>query len=181
MLFTIQIYENYFLIFLWFVVVQSPSHVWLFATPWTAACQAFLYLTISRSLPKFMSIALVMPSIHLILWYPLLLCPQSFPASGTFPMSQLFARRDWGQEEKGTIEDEMAGWHHRLDGREFKWTLGVGDGQGGLVCCDSWGCKELDTTERMNWTELNLHHMTKILEFQLQHLSFQQVFRVDFP
>ena len=62
--------------------------------------------------------------------------------------------RDWGQEEKGTTEDEMAGWHYRLDGHEFGWTLGVGDGQGGLVCCDSWGCKELDTTEWLNWTEL---------------------------
>ena len=60
------------------------------------------------------------------------------------------AGRNWGQEEKGTTEDEMAGWHHRLDGHEFEWTLGVGDGQGGLVCCDSWGCKELDTTERWN-------------------------------
>ena len=49
----------------------------------------------------------------------------------------------------------MAGWHHRLDGREFEWTLGVGDGQGGLACCDSWGRKELDTTEPLNWTELN--------------------------
>ena len=49
------------------------------------------------------------------------------------------ARRDWGQEEKGTTEDEMAGWHHRLDGREFEWTPAVGDGQGGLACCDSWG------------------------------------------
>jgi len=46
--------------------------------------------------------------------------------------------RDWGQEEKGTTEDEMAGWHHWLDGRESEWTLGVGDGQGGLACCDSW-------------------------------------------
>ena len=62
------------------------------------------------------------------------------------------AGRDWGQEEKGTTEDEMAGWHHWLDGREFEWTLGVGDGQGGLVCCDSWGRKESDTTERLNWT-----------------------------
>ena len=52
------------------------------------------------------------------------------------------AGRDWGQEEKGTTEDEMAGWHQRLDGREFEWTLGVGDGQGGLVCCSSWGSKE---------------------------------------
>ena len=61
------------------------------------------------------------------------------------------AGRDWGQEEKGMTEDEMAGWHHRLEGREFEWTPGVGDGQGGLVCCNSWGCKELDTTERLNW------------------------------
>ena len=66
------------------------------------------------------------------------------------------AGRDWGQEEKGTTEDEMAGWHHGLGGREFEWTLGVGDGQGGLACCNSWGCKELDTTERLNWTELNV-------------------------
>jgi len=65
------------------------------------------------------------------------------------------AERDWGKEEKGTTEDEMAGWHHRLDGHEFEWTLGVGDGQGGLVCCDSWGCKESDMTEWLNWTELN--------------------------
>ena len=63
------------------------------------------------------------------------------------------AGRDWGQEEKGMTEDEMAGWHHWLDGRESEWTLGVGDGQGGLACCDSWGRKELDTTERLNWTE----------------------------
>ena len=66
------------------------------------------------------------------------------------------AGRDCGQEEKGTTEDEMAGWHHRLNGHEFEWTPGVGDGQGGLVCCDSWGPKELDTTERLNWTELNI-------------------------
>ena len=59
----------------------------------------------------------------------------------------------WGQKEKGTTEDEMAGWHHRLDGHEFEWTLGVGDGQGGLTCCDSWGHKESDTTEWLNWTE----------------------------
>ena len=66
---------------------------------------------------------------------------------------------DWGQEEKGTTEDEVAGWHHRLDGLEFEWTLGVGDGQGGLACCHSWGRKESGTTEGLNRTELNLHHM----------------------
>ena len=66
------------------------------------------------------------------------------------------AGRDWGQEEKGTTEDEMAGWHHWLYGGESEWTLGVCDGQGGLACCDSWGCKESDTTEWLNWTELNV-------------------------
>ena len=64
------------------------------------------------------------------------------------------AGRDWGQEEKGITEDEMAGWHPWLDRRESEWTPGVGDGQGGLACCDSWGHKESDTTERLNWTEL---------------------------
>ena len=61
------------------------------------------------------------------------------------------AGRDWGQEEKWTTEDEMAGWHHGLDGRESGWTPGVGDGQGGLACCDSWGRKQVDTTEWLNW------------------------------
>ena len=65
------------------------------------------------------------------------------------------AGRDWGQEEKGTTEAEMAGWHHWFDGRESEWTSGVGDGQGGLACCDSRGRKELDTTEWLKWTELN--------------------------
>ena len=63
------------------------------------------------------------------------------------------AGKDWGQEEKGMTEDEMAGWHHRLDGHEFEWTLGVGDGQGGLACCDSWGHKESDMSEWLNWTD----------------------------
>ena len=62
--------------------------------------------------------------------------------------------RHWGQEEKGMTEDEMAGWHHRLDAHEFRWTPGVGDAQGGLACCNSWSCKESDMTERLNWTEL---------------------------
>ena len=57
---------------------------------------------------------------------------------------------DWGHEKKGMTEDEMAGRHHRLVGHEFGWTLGVGDGQGGLVCCDSWGYKESDMTEQLN-------------------------------
>ena len=63
---------------------------------------------------------------------------------------------NWTEQENGTTEDEMAGWHHGLDGRESEWTPGVGDGQGGLACCDSWGHKESDTTEWLNWTELNI-------------------------
>ena len=63
------------------------------------------------------------------------------------------AGKYWGQEKKGTTEDEMAGWHHRLNGHGFGWTPGVGDGQGGLACCGSWGRKELDTTEWLKWTE----------------------------
>ena len=59
--------------------------------------------------------------------------------------------RDWGQEKMGMKEDEMIGWHHRLDGHESEWTLGVGDGQGGLACWDSWGWKESDTTEQLTW------------------------------
>ena len=65
---------------------------------------------------------------------------------------KLCAGRDWGQEEKGMTEDEMVGWRYRFNGHDSGWTPGVGDGQGGLVCCDSWGRKELDTTERLNWT-----------------------------
>ena len=63
------------------------------------------------------------------------------------------AGKDWGQEEKGTTEDEMVGWHHWLNGHGFGWTPGVGDGQGDLVCCSSWGHKELDMIEQLNWTE----------------------------
>ena len=63
------------------------------------------------------------------------------------------AGKDWGQEEKGTTEDEMTGWHHWLNGHGFGWTPEVGDGQGGLACCDSWSRKESDTTEWLNWTD----------------------------
>ena len=75
------------------------------------------------------------------------------------------AGRDWGQEEKGMIEDEMVGWYYRLDGREFEWTPGVGDGQGGLTCCDSRGHKELDMTEQLIWlTEIRWGRNLEIVE-----------------
>ena len=81
------------------------------------------------------------------------------------------AGRDWGQEEKGMTEVEMAGWHHWLNGRESGWTPGVGDGQGGLACCDSWGFKESDTTEWLDWTELK--HLVTIcwLDFNARNIA----------
>ena len=68
------------------------------------------------------------------------------------------AGKDWGQEEKGMTEDEMVGWHHRLDGHRSGWSVGAGDGQGGLACCGSWVRRESDTTEQLKWTELNWMH-----------------------
>ena len=65
----------------------------------------------------------------------------------------LDAGKEGRWEEKGTTEDKMAGWHHQLNGHGFEWTPGVGDGQGNLACCSSWGRKESDTTELLNWTE----------------------------
>ena len=83
------------------------------------------------------------------------------------------AGRDWGQEEKGTTEDEMAGWHHWLDGRESGWTLGVGDRQGGLACCNSWGRKESvghDWVTELNWTLYGASSMAQ----QVRNLSAVQ-------
>ena len=83
------------------------------------------------------------------------------------------AGRDWGQEEKGMTEDEMTEWHHQLDGCEFEWTPGVGDGQEGLTCCSSWGRKESDATEQLNWTELKgiLQLMKLQMELHFLYLS----------
>ena len=64
-----------------------------------------------------------------------------------------YGGKNWRQEEKGMTEDEMVGWHHQFDGHEFVQATGVGDGQGSLACCCLWGCKELDTTEQLNWIE----------------------------
>ena len=78
------------------------------------------------------------------------------------------AGKDWRLEEKGTTEDEMVGRHHRHNGHMFGWTPGVGDGEGGLACCSSWGCKESDTTEWLNWrhtsTKLMISSLCKLKE-----------------
>ena len=73
-------------------------------------------------------------------------------------LEKLWCWEGLGAGGEGTTEDEMAGWHHRPDEHESEWTPGVGDGQGGLACCDSWGRKESDTTEHMNWTEVTIYH-----------------------
>ena len=85
------------------------------------------------------------------------------------------AGKDWNREEKGTTEDEMAGWHHRLNGHEFEWTVGVGEGQGGLVCCSPWGCKESAVTERLNlfthlFQHVCLHNSFNLFCLPLSHV-----------
>ena len=75
------------------------------------------------------------------------------------------AGKDWGQEEKGTTEGEMAGWHHWLIGHESGWTPGVGYGQGGLACWSPWGCKESDTTEWPNWMEENPIYVKSFMHY----------------
>ena len=80
------------------------------------------------------------------------------------------AGKDWGQEEKGTTEDEMVGWYHRLNGHGFGWTPGVGDRQGGLVWCGSWGHKESDMTERLNWSKLR-HFTEAKMQSQMEKCS----------
>ena len=74
------------------------------------------------------------------------------------------AGKDWRHKEKGKTEDEMVGWHHWLNGHEFEQALGVGDRQGSLACCSPWGCKELDMTEQLNWTD-GRRKISKILNY----------------
>ena len=92
-----------------------------------------------------------------ILWPP--------DAKNRFIWKDPDAGKDWRREEKRPTEYEMVGWHHRLNGHEFEWTLGVGDGQGGLACCSPWGRKESDTTEWLNWTECHSYHVWLPLVF----------------
>ena len=75
------------------------------------------------------------------------------------------AGKDWRQEEKGTTEDEMVGWHHWLNGHGFEQALGVGNGQGSLVCCSPWGRKESDTTEWLNWTDTTWKDSLPFVQF----------------
>ena len=75
---------------------------------------------------------------------------------------------NWRQEEKGMTEDGMVGWHHRLDGHEFKQTQGDGEGQESLACCSPWGCKESDKAEWLNWS-------LRVARLLLRQLDFPRV------
>ena len=102
-----------------------------------------------------------------ILWSP--------DAKSWFIWKDPDAKKDWGQEEKGTTEDEMVRRHHQLNEHEFGWTPGVGIGQGGVACCSSRSCKESDTTERLNWTEhlrLSSYSVNKFLLLKMIWVTF---------
>ena len=115
----------------------------LLRVPWTASRS-------NQSILKEISLGCSLEGLMLKLKLPILWPPH---AKSWLIGKDPDAGRDWGQEEKGTTEDEMVGRHHRLDAHEFGWTPGDRDGQGGLACCDSWGRKELDTTERLIWSD----------------------------
>ena len=86
------------------------------------------------------------------------------------------AGKDWKQEEKGTMEDEMVGWHHWLNQYEFEQAPGVGDGQGSLACCGSWGCKESDRTEQLNWTEsFSIIEYSGLISFRIDSFDLLEV------
>ena len=89
------------------------------------------------------------------------------------------AGKDCEQEEKGTTEKKMVGWHNRLSGHGFGWTLGVGDGQGHLACCGSWSLKELNTTEWLNWTELIFDKGVKIMQLRKLRTSTGKEVKLD--
>ena len=137
--------------------VQSLSCVWLFATQWTVVLEKTLESALDCKEvqpvhPKGDQSWVFIGRTDIEAETPILWPPD---AKSWLIWKDPDAGKDWGQKEKGTTEDEMVGWHHRLNGHRSGWTLGVGDGQGGLACCGSWGCKESDTTEQLNWTELN--------------------------
>ena len=124
----------------WKVKVKSLSCIRLFTTPGTVAYQAAPSMGFSRK--EYWS-GVPFPSPDAKHWL-----------TGKDPG----AGKDWRWEEKGMTEDDMVGWYHQLDGHEFEWTPEVDYRQGGLACCDSWGCKESDMAEWLNWTECAQSH-----------------------
>ena len=132
----------------------DASELWcwrrLLRVPWTARRSN---RSILKAISPGCSLDGMMLKLKLVLWLP--------HVTSWLIGKDSDAGRDGEQEEKGT-EHEMAGWNHWLEGHEFEWTPGVGDGQGGLVCCNLWGCKESDMTEKLNWTEYYKNFAYKI-------------------
>ena len=165
------------------LVVQSLSHVQLFATPWTAARQASLSFSISWSVLKLMSIKSVMPSSHLILWCPLLLLPWSLLKSVTFPMSQLYASVQFTSVAQScpTLCDPMdcstPGFpvHHQLPELAQTHVHQVDDVTQPSHPLFSSSPPAFNLSQHQGlfkWVS-SLHQVAKLLEFQLQHQSFQ--------
>ena len=102
-----------------------------------------------------------------ILWLP--------DAKSWLTWKDPYAGKNWGQEEKGMTEGEMVGWHHQLNGHGFGWILGVGDVHGSLTWCSPWGCKELDTTEQLNWTERRILHTTENTGISKEKVRFKKI------
>ena len=126
------------LLFYSFLIFSSPR------VPWTAR-------RFNQSILKEISPGCSLEGLMLRLQYFGHLMRRADSFEKTLMLGKIGGRRRRGQQ------DEMVGWHHRLNGHGFGWTPGVGDGHGGLACCNSWGCKESDTTERLNWTELKFY------------------------
>ena len=143
----------------------SSSHIWMreldYKESWVQKNLCFWTVVLEKTLERPLDCKEIQP-VHpkgdqpwvffgrtegetLILWPP--------DAKSWLIWKDLDAGKHWEWEEKGVIEDEIVGWHHQLNGHEFGWTPGVGDGQGGLECFSLWGHKELDRTEWLNWTD----------------------------
>ena len=131
----------------------SSSHVWMweldYKESWVPKNWWFWTVGLEKTLKSPLNskeIQPVHPKGNPILWPP--------DEKNWLTEEDLDAGKGWRQEEKGTTEDEMVGWHHRCNGHEFEKALGLGDGQGSQACCNPWGCKELDTTKWLNWMQL---------------------------
>ena len=166
------VYESSYLLFLFFfLVIPLYSSYWMMT--FLTAIQLCSMHFLGAFIVKYISLYLYFIKKSLYLLWPL-------DGKNWFLRKDPDAKKVGRQEKKGTTEDEMVGWHHRLDGHEFDQALGVDDGQGGLVCCSPWGCKELDTTERLNRTELIIIYRTNSTILFYTNFSLKQLYRYYF-
>ena len=142
--------------------ISSSSHVWIWELEYKESCAlenwCFWTVVLEKTLESPLDCKEIQP-VH-PRWDQSWICIGKTDAEAETPDMKSWliwkdpdAGKDWRQKEKGLTEVEMVGWHHQLDGHEFEQALGVGDGQGSLVCCSPWDHKESDMTEGLNWTE----------------------------